>query len=146
MIAECNSNLEKANTNIEAYNKQKTDILTGVRPVKDGLENIDLSTLNMETEKLNEELTIQSWGEELTNSIENIGGYKRLVINFQNVKFMSSSALRVIITLNSRAKAKKIVLFLCAINPDIMEVFKITKLDSILKIRATESEAVHSKL
>ncbi len=96
--------------------------------------------------KLNEELTIQSWGEELTNSIENIGGYKRLVINFQNVKFMSSSALRVIITLNSRAKAKKIVLFLCAINPDIMEVFKITKLDSILKIRATESEAVHSKL
>ena len=57
LIAECNSNLEKANTNIEAYNKQKTDILTGVRPVKDGLENIDLSTLNMETEKLNEELT-----------------------------------------------------------------------------------------
>lgn len=57
LIAECNSNLEKANTNIEAYNKQKTDILTGVRPVKDGLESIDLSTLNMETEKLNEELT-----------------------------------------------------------------------------------------
>ena len=57
---------------------------------------------------------------------------------------MSSSALRVLITLNSKAKAQKIALFLCGINPNIMEVFKITKLDSIFKIRNTESEAVNS--
>lgn len=56
LIKECTDNLEKANTNIETYNKQKTAILTGVRPVKEGLEDIDLSTLNMETEKMNEDL------------------------------------------------------------------------------------------
>lgn len=106
----------------------------------------DAAIVDCLDEKLNEELTIQSWGEELTNSIENIGGYARLVINFQNIKFMSSSALRVLITLNSKAKAKKVALFLCAINPNILEVFKITKLDSIFKIRDTENEAVHSKL
>lgn len=56
LIKECTDNLEKANANIETYNKQKTAILTGVRPVKEGLEDIDLSTLNMETEKMNEDL------------------------------------------------------------------------------------------
>lgn len=55
-ITECNANLERANANIEAYNRQKTDILTGVRPVKYGLENVDLSTLRMEAEKLGDEL------------------------------------------------------------------------------------------
>ncbi|MBQ9372372.1 MAG: STAS domain-containing protein [Thermoguttaceae bacterium] len=96
--------------------------------------------------KLNEELTIQAWGEELTNTVQNIGGYQRVIVNFQNVKFMSSSALRVLITLNQTARSRKLALFLCCINPNILEVFKITKLDSLFKIRATEAEAVHSKL
>ncbi len=93
--------------------------------------------------KLNEELTIQAWGDELCALIENCK-QKRLVLNFQAVKFMSSSALRVLITSNSKAKAKKIALFLCAIDPNILEVFKITKLDSLFKIRGTEQEALNS--
>lgn len=56
LIAECTENLDRANASIEAYNTQKTEILTGVRPVKEGLENLDFSTLIMEGEKLNGEL------------------------------------------------------------------------------------------
>lgn len=56
LIAECTENLDRANASIEAYNARKTEILTGVRPVKDGLENIDFSTLVMEAENLNGEL------------------------------------------------------------------------------------------
>jgi anti-sigma B factor antagonist len=97
--------------------------------------------------KLNEELTIQAWGEELTSIVANLPKDRdRVVVNFQNVKFMSSSALRVLITLNTKAKVQKAALFLCGICPNIMEVFKITKLDSIFKIRATENEAVNSLL
>ena len=97
--------------------------------------------------KLNEELTIQAWGEELNSIVANLPKDRdRVVVNFQNVQFMSSSALRVLITLNTKAKVQKVALFLCAICPNIMEVFKITKLDSIFKIRATETEAVNSLL
>lgn len=95
--------------------------------------------------KLNDELTIQAWGDELCALIENCKK-DRLVVNFQSVKFMSSSALRALITLNSKAKAKKVALFLCAIDANILEVFKITKLDSLFKIRGTEQEALHSMI
>ena len=95
--------------------------------------------------KLNEELTIQAWGEELSNVLESLPkSIDRIVVNFRNVQFMSSSALRVLITLNTKARVKKATLFLCAISPNILEVFKITKLDSIFQIRSSENEAVNS--
>ena len=95
--------------------------------------------------KLNEELSIQSWGEELYALIETCKK-DRVIVNFQNVKFMSSSALRVLITANNKAKTKRAALFLCRIDDNILEVFKITKLDSLFKIRPTEVEALHSQL
>lgn len=96
--------------------------------------------------KLNEELAIQAWGDELTNVLEALPPTDRLIVNFQNVQFMSSSALRVLITLNTKTKVAKIALFLCSINPNIMEVFKITRLDTIFKIRPTEVEAINSQI
>ncbi len=95
--------------------------------------------------KLNEEMTIQAWGDELTKALEQSGHCERFVINFQNVQFMSSSALRTLISLNKKAVSKKVALFLCEINPNILEVFKITKLDSFFKIRKTQLEAIVSK-
>ncbi|MCF0234261.1 MAG: STAS domain-containing protein [Thermoguttaceae bacterium] len=93
--------------------------------------------------KLNDEMTIQAWGEELTAAAENCQ-IAKLIVNFNAVKFMSSSALRVLITLNTKARAQKITLYLCGINANIMDVFKITKLDSLFNIRQTEQEAIKS--
>lgn len=95
--------------------------------------------------KLNEELSIQSWGDEMYALIENCKK-ERVIVNFQNVKFMSSSALRVLITANGKAKAKRVAFFLCRIDDNILEVFKITKLDSLFKIRPTEVEAINSQI
>lgn len=91
--------------------------------------------------KLNDEIGIQAWGEELYRLVDTLKG-KKLVVNFSNVSFMSSSSLRVLITLNSRAKNKGIKLALCGINDNIMEAFKITRLDSIFVIKKGELEAV----
>lgn len=97
--------------------------------------------------KLNEELTIQAWGEELNSVLANLPKDKdRIILNFQTVQFMSSSALRILITLNTKAKSKGVKLYLCSICPNILEVFKITKLDSIFQIRQTETEAILSKV
>ncbi len=97
--------------------------------------------------KLNEELTIQAWGEELNAIVANLPKDKdRVILNFQSVQFMSSSALRVLITLNTKAKVKGVKLYLCSICPNILDVFKITKLDSIFQIRKSEVEAVLSKV
>ena len=91
--------------------------------------------------RLNDEIGIQAWGEELYGLVERLKT-KKLVINFQNVVFMSSSSLRVLITVNSRCKGKGIKLALCGINDNIMEAFKITRLDSVFVIKTGEMEAV----
>ena len=93
--------------------------------------------------RLNDEIGIQAWGEELYGLVDSAKTTK-LVINFQNVVFMSSSSLRVLITVNSRCKSKSIKLALCGINDNIMEAFKITRLDSVFKIKKGEMEAVKS--
>src|SRR5579862_857519 len=52
-----------------------------------------------------------------------------VVIDFSGVKFMSSSALGMLVKINKQCKEFKINLKLCSIHKDIAEVFKITRLD-----------------
>ncbi len=101
----------------------------------------DALIANCQDTKLNDEVGIQAWGEELYHLVDTMKGDK-IVVNFSSVSFMSSSSLRVLITLNSRAKNKKVKLALCGINSNIMEAFKITRLDTIFKIKETEFEAI----
>ncbi len=96
--------------------------------------------------KLSDEMTIQTWSEEVSAAIDSVNIQDRFIINFSGVKFMSSSALRALITLRSKAAAKKVALFLCNIDPANMEVFKITKLDSLFRITHTEIEAQRAML
>jgi anti-anti-sigma regulatory factor len=49
-----------------------------------------------------------------------------------------------IMRLAKQAKADKIDLKLCDISPDIMEVFKLTKLDKVLDIRKSEAAAIEA--
>ncbi|MDD3587496.1 MAG: STAS domain-containing protein [Thermoguttaceae bacterium] len=100
----------------------------------------DVAVANCMDTKLSDELGIQAWGEELYALVASQRG-KKLVVNFQNVVFMSSSALRVLITLNNKTKSKGISLGLCGINDNIMEAFRITRLDSLFVIRKNELEA-----
>ena len=92
--------------------------------------------------KLNDEYTIQEWGDQLGAVAETVT--KALIIDFSKVKFLSSSALRVLITLQKTTDASKVPLLLCNLNDDIMEIFKITNLETIFKIRKGLDEAIRS--
>ena len=91
--------------------------------------------------KLSDEMTIQAWSEEVKKAIETTLAPTRVIVNFSRVRFMSSSALRALITLRTLAASTRVPLILCNISEANMEVFKITKLDSIFRIIATETEA-----
>lgn len=92
--------------------------------------------------KLNDEYTIQEWGDQVTAVAETVS--KALIIDFTKVKFMSSSALRVLITLQKTTDANKVPLLLCGMNDEILDIFKITNLDTIFKIRKGTEEAIRS--
>jgi anti-sigma B factor antagonist len=68
----------------------------------------------------------------------------KMVINFEKIKFLSSAVLGKLISLNKRIAKEKGRLAFCSINDDIIQVFRITRLDKLIPIHATETEAVSS--
>ncbi|HEX3598764.1 MAG TPA: STAS domain-containing protein [Lacipirellulaceae bacterium] len=66
---------------------------------------------------------------------------ERVILDFRNVKFMSSSMLGKLIQVNKKAGEFKVKLKFCSIDPEIRQVFKITKLDKVFDIEADEAAA-----
>ena len=67
----------------------------------------------------------------------------RLVLDFSKVKYLSSQAIGIILTLNKKlAQFKDSSVVLCGVGQQLMQLLKITRLDQILKIVPTQAEAL----
>lgn len=69
-------------------------------------------------------------------------GASKLLVNFQQLNFISSTGLRVLL-----ATAKKLgpvggTLRICGLNPTVREVFDISGFSTILNVSETEEEAL----
>ncbi len=68
----------------------------------------------------------------------------KLLISFANVEHLSSAALGTLITVNNRVKNRAGMLRLANIDPQIYEVFVITRLNKLFEIHASTAEALKS--
>ncbi len=90
-----------------------------------------------------DESNIQQIAEEIGTLIE-AEPTPRLVISFANVDHLSSAALGALITIHNRMKAKSGQLRLAQIDPQIYEVFAITKLNKLFEIHESVEAATAS--
>jgi len=90
-----------------------------------------------------DEANIQRIGEEILALIET-ESEPRLVISFSNVDHLSSAALGTLITIHNKVKSKGGSLRLSNIDPQIYEVFVITKLNKLFEIHDTSENAIAS--
>jgi anti-sigma B factor antagonist len=91
--------------------------------------------------KIVSEESIQEIGDQLYSLVED-EGHKKILLNFSNVKYLSSAALGKLINLKKKVGAVKGMLKLCCIDPDLLEVFRITRLDQVFEIYAEEQAAL----
>lgn len=101
----------------------------------------DVTVVSFVEKKILDELNIKEIGDELMELVEQHNKDK-ILVNFENVEYLSSAALGKLITLNKRMQAKNGQLKLCQISPSIYEIFKITKLNKYFEIYETEAEAL----
>ena len=80
-----------------------------------------------------DEVMIRQIGNELTKLVDD-SVRPRLVVSFRGVEHLSSAALGTMLTVMNRVKGKDGQLRLCDINPQIMQIFEITKLNRVLRI------------
>jgi anti-anti-sigma factor len=66
---------------------------------------------------------------------------ERVILDFRNVKFMSSSFLGKLVQVHKKSMEFKVKLKLCSIDSEIRQVFKITRLDRLFDIESDEASA-----
>ena len=92
-------------------------------------------------EHILDEVVIREIGQSLTDLVDAGGESVDVVVDFSQVAHLSSSALGMLITLNSRVQERGGRLMLTHISEPIGEVFRITRLDRVLEIHDTVVDA-----
>src|SRR5271167_3738162 len=103
----------------------------------------EVTVVNFTDKKILDEQNIQVIGEQLFSLVDELGR-RKLLLNFSNVEYLSSAALGKFITLNKKVKTAGGTLILCAIDPQIYEVFEITKLNKLFNIQKDEQTALQA--
>jgi anti-sigma B factor antagonist len=103
----------------------------------------DVTVASFRDKKILAEQNIQVIGDHLLHLVDE-SSTKKLVLNFDNVEYMSSAMLGMLMTLHKKVQAAKGRLVLCSIDQQIREVFAITNLEKVLVIRADEQDALQA--
>jgi len=67
--------------------------------------------------------------------------YRKVLLNFRDVEYISSDALGALITLNNKLRELGCWLVLCHISPQIYEVFEILRLHRYFTISGEDPDA-----
>ena len=80
-----------------------------------------------------DEQTVQVIDRQLNKLVDD-RGCNKMLLNFQDVEYVSSAALGMLINLQKKLASSSGPLSLCNVTPQIFEVFAITKLDKAFTI------------
>jgi anti-sigma B factor antagonist len=103
----------------------------------------DVRIVEFTNNRILDEANIAEIGQTLGALIDEIDSPK-LLLDFASVDHLSSAALGMLINANNRVREKSGQLRLTHIKPQILEVFKITKLDKLFRILPARAEALAS--
>jgi anti-sigma B factor antagonist len=101
----------------------------------------DATVVTITDEKILEDEDVKALEESI---IPLIDGPVNLIIDFVNVRFLSSAVLGLLIRVSKRVNERKGKLKLCGIGTRIFEIFKITRLDEIFDIHEDAKKAMSS--
>jgi len=90
-----------------------------------------------------DEVVIAQIGQELSQLVESLAKPK-IVLCFAGVQHLSSAALGILITLNSKVETREGQMFLSDVAKPIFEIFKITKLNKLFQMHDTLDQAMES--
>ena len=106
------------------------------------LEDVgDVTVARFIDKKILDESNIQIIGNQMFSLVED-DGRRKVLLDFSNVEYLSSAALGKLIVMDKKIKAAQGKLSMCAVRPEILEVFKITKLDSLFSIYDSREQAL----
>ena len=101
----------------------------------------DVTVVNFVDASILDTVQVQQIGEELYDLVD-ARAIRKLILDFSNVRFLSSSALGVLITLRKKSDEIKGKVLLCGMRPELRKLFKITNLEKLFDFYDTEEKAL----
>ena len=101
----------------------------------------DITQVEFLDRNILDEGNIQVIGDEI-NGLVDATPNPKLLLSFANVEHLSSAALGTLISIDKKVKARQGKLRLSNIDPQIYEVFTITRLDKLFSIHPTAEDAL----
>ena len=99
--------------------------------------------IKIKESKVYDEAMVSIINDEINQALDS-NDKKFIILDFSKVKYLSSSFLGKIISINKKLKTKEGKLFLVGLNADIMEVFQITKLEKFFNFQSNIESALDS--
>lgn len=93
--------------------------------------------------KITEFVSVLAIGEELL-ALASQNELRKVILDFSGIEFLCSAILNKFINLDKRIKGKGGELRFCGMEPEIREVFVITRLNQLFKICDTREKALES--
>lgn len=101
----------------------------------------DVTVVNIEDVSILDLGQVESLGQQLYELVDD-RNCRKLVLDFTKVKFLSSSALGVLVNLQKKTNGIKGTLVICALRAELMKVFEITKLKKLFTFCDDETAAL----
>lgn len=101
----------------------------------------DVLIIYFQDVRIIDESRIQALGQEM-NDLVNSTNNKLVILNFQNVSFMSSAMIGKLIQFGKKCKSTDVTLRLCNINENVGEVFKLMKLEKVFQMDKDEAASL----
>jgi anti-sigma B factor antagonist len=70
------------------------------------------------------------------------GGHGKVVLNFENVRVLTSAPIGVLVNLGKKAGALGGAVRLCRVDPDILAILRVTRTDGLFGIFDDEQDAI----
>jgi len=92
---------------------------------------MDVTIVDFQESRMLDAHHIELIGQQLFRLVDQMDR-KKLVLDFSKVRHLSSSAIGMLLTLNTKSKAIKGRVVLSGVRPDVMKIFEIMKLNKLL--------------
>jgi anti-sigma B factor antagonist len=101
----------------------------------------DVTVVNFADTSIMDTQQVQLLGQELYDLVDK-QARRKIILDFDKIRFLSSSALSVLITLRKKADAIKARVVICSLRDELRKVFKITNLEKMFDFCDNEEQAL----
>ena len=103
----------------------------------------DVTVVDLRSASILDGMAIEEVGKSLFELVDE-QARRKIVLDFSQVRLLSSMMLGVLVRLQKRAEGIKGRIVLCGLRPDLMKVFKITRLNKLFEFYKDENAALNS--